>query len=85
MQTGCLCVTSLVLLLDEAVGAEGLLVGLALERVTGRHLVGSHSEARKAYQVLPGWRARSSLPRTRLTSTAEEVEEALPYSPATWK
>ena len=43
-----LCVPSPVLLLDEAVGADGLLVGLALERVTGRHLVGSHSEARKA-------------------------------------
>ena len=43
-----LCVPSPVLLLDEVVGAEGLLVGLALERVTGRHLVGSHSEARKA-------------------------------------
>ena len=50
MQTACLCDTSPVLLLDEAVGAEGLLVGLALERVTGRHLVGSHSEARGAFK-----------------------------------
>ena len=50
MQTANLCETSPVLLLDEAVGAEGLLVGLALERVTGRHLVGSHSEARKAFK-----------------------------------
>ena len=50
-----LCVPSPVLLLDEVVGAEGLLVGLALERVTGRHLVGSHSESREAFKCKCTW------------------------------
>ena len=52
MQTACLCDTSPVLLLDEAMGAEGLLVGLLQERVTGATLWRSHSEAREPSSYL---------------------------------
>ena len=72
------------LLMDEAVGAEGLLVGRLLNELLALPCGGS-LRGEESLQVLPGLRAWSSLPRTRLKSTAEEVEEALPYSPATWK
>ena len=70
--------------LDEAVGAEGLLVGQLLNELLALPCGGS-LRGEESRQVLPGLRARSSLPRTRLILSAGEVEEALPYSLATWK
>ena len=84
MQTACLCDTSRVLLLDEAMGAEGLLVGRLLNELLALPCGGS-LRGEESLQVLPGLRAQSSLARTRLISSAVEVEEALPYSLANGK
>ena len=66
--------------LDDGRGAEGLLVGLLQERVTGLPC-GEVTPRRGSLQVTC-LEARSSLARTRLISSVEEVEESFPYSPA---
>ena len=69
--------------LDEAVGAEGLLVGQLLNVLLA--LPCGEVTLRRGKSSSTCLRARSSLARTRLISSAEEVEEAPPYSLATWK
>ena len=62
--------------LDEAVGAEGLLVGQLLNELLVLPCGGS-LRGEESLQVLPGLRAWSSLARTRLISSVEEVEESV--------
>ena len=69
--------------LDDGRGAEGLLVGQLLNVLLALPC-GEVTPRRGSLQVTC-LEARSSLARTRLISSVEEVEETLPYSPATWK
>ena len=66
--------------LDDGRGVEDLHIGLLQERVTGLPC-GEVTPRRGSLQVTC-LEARSSLARTRLISSVEEVEETFPYSPA---
>ena len=65
--------------LDDGRGVEDLHVGLLQERVTGATLW--RVTPRRGGLQVTCLEARSSLARTELISSVEEVEESFPYPP----